>query len=42
MPANYTFKQKGKSTGEVGSVITLTLQKAAAGWRITGWAWAKH
>jgi hypothetical protein len=42
MPANYTFKQKGKSTGEVGSVITLTLQKATAGWRITGWAWAKH
>jgi hypothetical protein len=27
---------------EVGSIITLTLQKNLAGWRITGWSWAKH
>ncbi len=42
IPANYTFKQKGKPVSEVGSIITLTLQKSPAGWRITGWSWAKH
>jgi len=42
IPANYAFKQKGKPVSEVGSIITLTLQKIPAGWRITGWAWAKH
>jgi ketosteroid isomerase-like protein len=42
VPANYRFKQKGKTVSEVGSIITLSLQKSAAGWRITGWAWAKH
>jgi ketosteroid isomerase-like protein len=40
--ANYTFKQKGKPESEVGSIITLALQKGPSGWRITGWAWAKH
>jgi hypothetical protein len=42
IPANYSFKLKGKPVTEVGSIITLTLQKSQAGWRITGWAWAKH
>lgn len=42
IPANYTFKQKGKPVSEVGSIITLTLRKGPSGWRITGWAWAKH
>jgi hypothetical protein len=42
IPADYRFKQKGNPVSEVGSIITLTLQKDAAGWRITGWAWAKH
>lgn len=42
IPANYTFKQKGKAVSEVGSIITLSLHKSPAGWRITGWAWAKH
>lgn len=42
VPANYTFKQKGKPVSEVGSIITLSLKKSAAGWLITGWAWAKH
>ena len=42
VPANYAFKQKGKPVNEVGSIITLALQKSAAGWRITGWSWAKH
>ena len=42
VPANYSFKVKGKAAGETGSIITLALQKSAAGWKITGWAWAKH
>ena len=42
VPANYSFKQKGKPVGETGSLITLALQKSPAGWKITGWAWAKH
>ena len=42
IPANYAFKQKGKLVKETGSMITLALQKGVAGWRITGWAWAKH
>lgn len=42
IPANYTFKQKGKPVSEVGSIITLAMQKSPTGWRITGWAWAKH
>ncbi len=42
MPADYKYKLNGKPDGEVGSIITITLQKGPAGWRITGWAWAKH
>jgi hypothetical protein len=42
VPANYSFKQNGKKVTESGSTMTLALQKVAAGWRITGWAWAKH
>lgn len=42
IPVNYTLKQKGKPVTEAGSIITLTLQKIQSGWRITGWAWAKH
>jgi hypothetical protein len=42
LPANYTFKQKGKSLNEAGSIITLSLKKSPTGWQITGWAWAKH
>jgi ketosteroid isomerase-like protein len=42
VPANYTFKKQGKPVQEIGSILTLALLKGAAGWRITGWAWAKH
>lgn len=42
MPADYAFKQKGKPEKETGSIITVTLQNGPDGWRITGWAWAKH
>lgn len=40
--ANYTYKQNGKPMKETGSTWTFTLQKVEAGWRVTGWAWAKH
>jgi ketosteroid isomerase-like protein len=42
VPASLSFELKGKSVNERGSVFTLALQKATAGWRITGWAWADH
>ncbi len=42
VPANYTFKRKGKPVKETNSMLTLTLEKNAAGWRINGWAWAKN
>jgi len=42
VPSNYTFKKKGKSVKETGSMFTFALQKEAAGWRITGWSWAKN
>jgi len=42
VPVKYTYKQNGKPVVESGSVWTLALQKAASGWKITGWAWAQH
>ena len=39
--AGYTFKQNGKPVEESGATWTFTLQKSDAGWRVTGWAWAK-
>lgn len=42
IPADYKFSKNGKPNGEIGSVITITLRNASDGWRITGWAWAKH
>jgi len=41
-PANYTFKTKGKTVKERGSVIAISLAKGDAGWKMTGWSWAKH
>ena len=41
-PVRLTYKQKGKPVTEAGSVLTVALQKLAAGWRITGFAWAQH
>jgi hypothetical protein len=41
VPASYEFKKNGKPTKETGSMFTFALQKGEAGWRITGWAWAK-
>ena len=42
IPSNYIFKKKGKRVAEIGSMFTFALQKESAGWRITGWSWAKH
>jgi hypothetical protein len=42
VPAEYAFKQQGKAMKETGSLLTVALQKSAAGWRITGWAWTKN
>jgi len=42
VPANYTYKQHGKPVKETGSIWTLTLRKSESGWRVNGWAWAKH
>lgn len=40
VPAGYTFKQKGKAKKEANAVMAMSLQKTAAGWRITGFSWA--
>ena len=40
-PTTFSFKRKGKPVKEQG-IITVTLQKGAAVWRMTGWAWADH
>ena len=42
VPANYTYRQNGKTVKEMGSMLTIALQKGAAGWRIMGWAWSKN
>jgi len=42
VPATYTYKQNGKRVTESGSILTVALQKSAAGWRMTAWTWAKH
>jgi ketosteroid isomerase-like protein len=42
VPADYAYKQHGRPVLESGSIWTVALRKTAAGWRITGWAWARH
>jgi hypothetical protein len=42
LPASFTYKQKGKTIKSSGNVLTVALQKTAAGWRMTGWSWAQH
>ena len=42
VPANYAYKKNGKPMKEIGSMLTVALQKGDAGWRITAWAWTKH
>ena len=40
VPANYTFKQKGKAKKETNAMMALALQKGSTGWHIVGWSWA--
>ena len=40
--ADYAYKEKGKALKEVGSILTVALQKDMDGWRIVAWAWSKH
>jgi ketosteroid isomerase-like protein len=42
VPADYTFKQKGKVVKETGSMLTIALRKGASGWRIVAWAWTEN
>lgn len=42
VPARYVYKQHGKRVIENGSILTVALKRGAAGWLITGWAWAKR
>ena len=42
VPADYNYRRNGKKTSQKGSLLTVALQKAPAGWRITGWAWSTH
>lgn len=42
IPSDYAFKRKGTPVKETASAFTFALQKTAAGWRITGWSWAKN
>lgn len=42
VPADYTYKEKGKPVSENGALMTVALQKTAAGWRITAWSWSKN
>lgn len=41
VPAEYDYKQDGKTMSEKGSVWTVALQKTKAGWRISGWSWSR-
>ena len=42
VPTHYTYKMRGVSQREDGSIFTVALRKMPSGWRITGWAWAQH
>ena len=41
-PATYTYKQHGKPMKESHAVFTAAFRKTDAGWRMSGWSWAKH
>jgi len=40
VPADYTYKVKGKATSQKGSIMAFALKKSSTGWLITGWSWA--
>jgi ketosteroid isomerase-like protein len=37
-PSTYTFKQKGRTMREVGT-MTFVLLKGASGWKVKAWTW---
>ena len=39
VPADLTYKVKGKRDKAPGGRVTLILQRGGAGWRIIGWSW---
>jgi len=39
IPADYSYKEKGKPMKETGSTFMFVMKKGADGWRITAWAW---
>lgn len=41
IPATYKYKLKGKPVVEAGALLTVALEKTAAGWRMTAWTWSK-
>ena len=40
VPASYTIEVHGKLVHKTNSIVTFALQKGAATWHLTGWAWA--
>lgn len=42
IPSDYSFRKQGKPVKETGSLFTFALKKGPAGWKITGWSWAKN
>jgi hypothetical protein len=42
VPVAFSYTKRGKRIVEGGAVFTVALQRLAAGWRITGWAWASR
>ena len=42
IPSEYSFKKQGKPVKEKDSAFTFALKKGPAGWKITGWSWAKN
>ena len=41
IPADYSYKQRGRLMLESGSILTVALKNESGGWRITGWAWSQ-
>jgi ketosteroid isomerase-like protein len=42
IPSSYAYKKQGKPVKETDSAFAFALRKEGAGWRITGWSWAKN
>lgn len=40
-PMDFRYKLNGTPDAEIGATWTVALVKTPAGWRITGWCWAR-